>query len=245
MRRSALVAVSTVGVVALAYGYFRLPSPRWDHSIEASVLYTFPGAMHIDFNYIPDVQVRGDGRIVWVERRPEGGRRVLEGRLTEAELLLTVQRAIEGRAFDPLGTPSPAPGGCPYSGVDNELVIRLLRAAAVERIRSSSPAICSLVLFLAFGARTGGAPYQPELGLLYPIPVEETGLPITSGARAAWPAELLLVNLHSAYEQRGSYEIEGLALEWAWDFVNQNPEPIVSFEGTDYWLGVQVPDLLP
>jgi hypothetical protein len=163
--------------------------------------------MHIDFNYIPDVQVRGDGRIVWVERRPGGGRRVLQRRLTEEELLLTFQRAIEARAFDPLGTASPAPGGCPYSGADNEIVFRLLRAAAVEEIRSSSRAICGLALFLASGAGAAGSPYEPQLGLLYPIPVEETGLPIASTAWTAWPEDLLLLDLRAAYEQRGSYEM--------------------------------------
>jgi hypothetical protein len=200
--------------------------------------------MHIDFNYIPDVQVRGNGRIVWVERAPEGGRRVLEGRLTEEELLLVIQRAIEARAFDPLGSPS-ATGRCPYSGVDNELVIRLLHAAAVERIRTSAQAICSLVLYLASGAGAVGSPYEPERGLLYPIPFEDTGLPIVAGARTAWPADSLHVDLRSAHEQRGSYEIEGPALEWAWDFVNDHAEPVVSFQGMDWWLGVRVPDLFP
>lgn len=59
------------------YFYFPpKPEPIWDTSSEARIIVV--GYMgEIDSNYIHDVQVWGDGHIIWVEHELGGGRRVL------------------------------------------------------------------------------------------------------------------------------------------------------------------------
>jgi hypothetical protein len=92
---------------------------EWDHDPGALIVEvgTFGGPFPLpgDSNYLPDVQVWGDGRIVQTERRDDGSRVTWEGYLPEETLTNLLQFILEEGFFDWRDhyQPHDPPGGLP------------------------------------------------------------------------------------------------------------------------------------
>ena len=245
MRRISVLLTVILISVYLGSRFLTSPQPSWDHSPETRIIYTAPGAMHIDFNYIPDVQIWGNGTIIWVERIPNQGRRVLQGQLSEAQLADIVQTAIEAGFFNPLKKSRNTGRACAYSGVDNELNIQLKSTQGRQMFRISNDAFCILAQFLSAGADVDGELYSPTIGILYPIPLDMTDFPGDTIADQEWSPAELTFDFEEAYDAQGRFVIKGTAVKMVWDFVNQSPSPVVAYQGDLYWIGLQIPELAP
>lgn len=173
----------------------------------------------------------GDGRIVWVSH--EGARRrVLEGRLTTDQMKALLQRILEARFFgwkDEYYTL----GGNSYPPM--YLSVSLIgRSKEVSEHGGAPDAYYELVRFLTSGAGAAGDDYAPKRGYL-------TAAPEPAEADAPqWPDAAAGITLDQVGD--GRY-IEGEALSFAWQMVNENPRaPVyVRSKGQVYSIMVQIP----
>lgn len=190
-------------------------------------------------NYIPDVQVWGDGRIVWVERDDGGRRRVLEGRLAEADLAAALQRVVDAGFF-----------GWQDRYADNRIADAAEQCLAVtlegrskrvcEYFAGAPDAFHALYDFLAAGAGAAGVDYLPETGYLISYPLDTQGRPVAE-ADLVWPAESAGLALAEVVD--GAW-VEGEALRLAWQAVNANLAGPFVQEGENYYeISLQIPGL--
>ncbi len=159
LTRTLVIIFAIIATLALIciYIIYRPPVNDWDHSPEALVIYTEPGAMHVDYSYIPDYQIWGNGDIIWVEYSETGQRNIFTGKLTEQELESIVEKFINTRIFDPSYTRNLEDNSCARMGIDNNLHIKLIRDHAIEEwLLRSSPQICELDEFLSTGGGVVG-----------------------------------------------------------------------------------------
>ncbi|MDY7075890.1 MAG: hypothetical protein SXV54_03095 [Chloroflexota bacterium] len=184
--------------------------------------------------YIPKVQVWGDGRIIWVQR--EGARRrVLEGHLTTDQMKALLQRILEAGFFDwkdeyyTLGGNSYPPMHLSVS-----LIGRSFANVEVSEHGGAPDAYYELVGFLTSGAGAAGDDYAPERGYL--TAAQEP----TEADVPQWPDAAAGIALDQARD--GRY-VEGEALSFAWQMVNENPRaPVyVRSKGQVYSIVVQIP----
>jgi len=211
---------------------------KWDHDPSAVVVkYYSPsttaglaGAYNNKY-YIPEVQLWGDGRIVWVVR--EQGRRVLEGQLTREQMAELLQQIVDAGFFG-WEEQYYIPGG--HSFPFMYLQVNLAgRSKEIKEHGGAPEAYYQLEEWLLQGARAEGHDYVPSRGYL-------TVEPWSEGAEAPeWPAEVAVTPDQIG---EGRY-VEGQLLDWAWELVNRNPTaPVyVTFEGRLYSIMVQVPGL--
>jgi hypothetical protein len=243
VRRFLLVSFFITILALVPYLYLIDPGPTWDHSSEKVIIHTSPGAMHIDYNYIPDLQIWGNGRIVWVEHREDGSRVVKEGFLSEEELKSILIEAIDTGIFKPFRHFLRKQGQCQYPGMDNEFRINLTRERAVEPIRIAEHQLCQFVFSLSEGAGIDGTLFQPNLGWLHVLPIEKTDMSVNTNAVDSWPDSTFPFDLQMAYEEGGLVEISGKVLELSWSIVNSSRFPVVLSRGSKYWIAVRVPEL--
>ena len=223
----------------LLYKLFAAPQPKWDTSAESRIAYTSPGLMEIDFGYIPDVQIWGDGTIVWVDDLPNSNRHVYKGELSKLQIHDILQSLIDSGMFNIIGVTQEKDQSCTYLGEDNELHIELIRARRRVLIRNNNEQVCSIVNYLASGADLEGQFFEPKTGIIYPILLEVSNAqPVEE-----WHLSTLPFDFDAAIQARGQFEIEGIALELVWEFVNQHPDPIVTYQGNIYRIGLLIPEL--
>jgi hypothetical protein len=183
---------------------------RWDPSPTALVIrYYSPhttaglaGAYDRRY-YIPEVQVWGDGRILWVSQ--EGARRrVLEGRLTPEQMRALLRRTLDAGFFgweDEYHTL----GGNSYPRM--VLSVSLVgRSKEVTEHGGAPDAFYELVELLTGGAGAAGNDYVPVRGYL-------TAVPEPVGAHAPqWPDASAGVTLDQVGDGR-TIEGEALAIQ--------------------------------
>ena len=211
---------------------------RWDTNPTASIIrhyspYTTAGlAGAYDHNYyIPEVQVWGDGRIIWVVR--EGGaRRVLEGRLTTEQMKALLQRIVDAGFFDWKSKYYTLGGN---SAPTMHLAISLSgQFKEVSEHGGAPDAYYELRQFLTSGAGCASNDYVPTQGYLTAAPG-----PVEASA-AQWPDATAGITLDQIGD--GLY-VEGEALAFAWQAVNKNPRAPVYAEsnGRVYTIMIQIP----
>ena len=182
--------------------------------------------------YVPEVQIWGDGRIIWVEREDQS-RRVLEGRLTEAETKALLTRIVEAGFFEWEESYQTLGGNSlPWM----HLQINLSDRSKEIREHGGAPdAYYDLEAHLLDGAGADGRAFVPACGYL------TARLFSSSDVGPQWPsgAEVTPDRIGE-----GRY-VEGRLLEFAWDLVNQKPlNPIyASYGGRTYVIMVQIPDV--
>ncbi len=235
--RPALMAL----LAALACNTLLPPRPelKWDTSPDAVIIETYVtgGWMPINYqtNAIPDARVWGDGRILWVEWSG-GGRRVLEGRLSEAEMRALLQKISEAGFFgwDDFYQPRERV----YDAATTTLTVNLLNTRkSVSEYFSGAPAkFHELTAYLSAGAGASGADFTPARAYLTALPVGN----LNSKADYVWPDERAGFTLAEA--TKGRY-IEGEALKFAWQVVNQSLNAVVESGGRRYQLLLQVPGI--
>ena len=183
-----------------------------------------------DRYYVPEVQIWGDGRIIWVTQ--EGaGRRILEGRLSEEEMEALLQQIVEAGFFtwkDEYYTQ----GG--HSMPPMHLMVNMAdRSKEMSEHGGAPDAYYELEKLLRSGAGVEGHEYVPTRGYL----TVET-LSVDLGG-PAWP-DGASVTPEDVGE--GRY-VGGETLAFAWELINRNPTAptYVTYEGQAYRIMVQVP----
>jgi hypothetical protein len=179
--------------------------------------------------YIPEVQLWGDGRIIWVVR--EGaGRRVMAGRLTTEQMETLLGRIVAAGFFE-WEEAYYTPGG--HSFPPMHLLVNLAdRSKEISEHGGAPEAYYELEEVLLSGAGAEGHDYEPMQGYLTvsPGPAEVAG--------PAWP-DWAAVTPDQVAE---GTTVAGETLAYVWDLVNRNPTaPVyVSHEGKTYQIMVQI-----
>ncbi|MDX1436384.1 MAG: hypothetical protein R3335_06220 [Anaerolineales bacterium] len=194
-------------------------------------------------NYIPDAQVWGDGRVVWVEQSDDGSRRVLEGHIDLGELELLLNRIKDAGFFEwdeYYSNPQVA------DFADKCINVNLLEGekSVCEYYEGAPAAFHELYALLSEGAGApDGEDYAPESGFLTVIPLGSDVPTESVDAMLNWDAPGLGISL-SVVEDEGGAWVSGTTLEAAWQVVNQRPwNPLVQEGDSFYMLGLQVPNL--
>jgi len=189
-------------------------------------------------NYIPDVQIWGDGRMIWTQTGSANNqRRVLEAYLTPDEMTQLLQRAVNDGFF------GWQDNYADYSVTDMSsqcLAIELssVRKSVCEYYQGAPKAFHTLYAYLAGGAGMSGADFVPTRGYLTAYSQNYGGQPPTT-VNFHWPADSLGFSLSEA--TNGKW-IEGEALAFAWRVVNENSWGEAIQEDEDYYqITVQIP----
>lgn len=210
----------------------------WDRTPEGRMISFDPGTSEIDYSYIPDFQVWGDGRIIWVERAEDWSRRVLEGHLSEAQLNDLRNRLSGAGFFNPLQVD----GQYPMNGY---LRLKLGNGASVNKaVGSQNTSVFDLANHLRKGAGVTGTDYVPVRGKFYVfLATDVKDLDLKKAKpQYEWPDQEFEYTLDSVYKNGGTSEITGDELAFAWTVIN-SPAPLIVSNGVLYWIAIVVPGI--
>jgi hypothetical protein len=228
--------------------YFFLPptlKAEWDMSPDKRIIKVwFRG--EVDYNHIPNVQLWGDGHIVWVKYNASSKRQVLEGYLSKEEMIELINKLIEVGFFEGYSRFNyfnlNVPGG-------NILEVTLLNINHQVTIDPSTDYnnqdVLDLVYFLRNGAGVAGTEFVPKSGILHAFPIEEIDdYPDDAKADYEWLDENFGYSLEAVYGNKphNGRKITGEELEFAWEIVN-SPKPLVKSEGKVYWIAIVIPKI--
>ena len=175
-------------------------------------------------NYIPEAQIWGDGRIVWVVQEDTGSRSVFQAQLTPEEISSLLEQ-IAGAGF--FGWEARYGDFTVSDLADQCLQVNLESGstAVCEYYKGAPQAFHELYDFITSGAGKRGGIYTPETGYL------------TDGRG--------LVSVLPGLDEVGDgVWIKGPALELAWQAVNARPWlPMVKSGDRLYEIGLQIPGL--
>ena len=219
------------------------PAVAWDPDPAAIVVRaTFCCGMvpmAVAQNYIPDVTVWGDGRIVWIDSDNAGARRVLSATLTPDQLTALLQQFVDAGFF---GWDTNYGDYSITDGASQCLQVTLASTGhSVCEYYSGAPAkFHDLYTTASSGAGATGVEFVPEQAYVTAYP-QSFSTPPTPDQYLVWPAESLGLSLAN---NAGGQWVTGDAAEFAWRVVNRSQwQPIVR-EGDDYYeLTVLVADL--
>ena len=182
----------------------------------------------VDYNYIPDVQIWGDGYIVWVEHLSDGSRKVFEGYLSQQEMTTLVQKLI-GLDFFKRSRKSKD-----YAGT--YITVSLIDAFHSEWLDPDNKQLYDIAIYLQSGAETTGKELIPTVGTLFVIPIEND----TTKANYYWPDDKFGYSLDTLIDKSDGKEISGDELKFAWEVIN-SPLSIIESNGKVYWVAVVLP----
>ncbi len=185
-----------------------------------------------DRYYVPEVQLWGDGRIVWVVE--EGaGRRIMGGRLATAELEALLERIVEVGFFE-WEDACYTPGG--HSMPPMHLQVNLAgRSKEMSEHGGAPDAYYELEEWLRSGAGAEGHEYVPTRGFL-------TVDPLSVDLEAPrWPED---ASVTPDQVGEGRY-VAGRTLAFAWELLSRNPTApaYATYQGQTYRLMVQISGL--
>lgn len=215
------------------------PDLAWDESPEVAVIkaYSVGGyEIHTYYyeNYIPEVRMLGDGRIIWVEHHGSR-RRVLEGQLTHTEMLSILKRFYTAGFFDWKYYYHPEGVSDSFHANTRTLEVNLLSSSkSVSDLFESAPAdYNSLWEFVTSGTGVEGVPYQPTTGYLQAKLFEES----YSGPAFVWPDEEAGFSL--ANVMSGRY-VDGVALAHAWQILSEDQVALVISNNKVYNIALRI-----
>lgn len=240
MRRPLWLPLTAVTLALLACNTLMPPRPpvAWDNSPDAVVIHNdTSGGMLYDPNGIPDAQIWGDGRLIWVAGDPNGngGRKVFTGTLTQAQMTTLLQKFVDAGFFgfrdyyEPNAQVYDAPSTC-------------LSVALTSQTKN----VCDLMgnapdkfyeLEQALTENVSASEYIPTQGYLTAEPTNA----VPNVALVVWPAETLGLSLADA---SGGVWVEGKTLELAWRTVNASPyNALIEEDGTYYNITLLIPGI--
>jgi hypothetical protein len=178
--------------------------------------------------YIPEAQVWGDGRILWVQWQGNV-RKVLEGHLTPEQMTTLLQQIVDAGFFD---WPESSGAAAPYQYLSLNLIGQAREVTASD---GAPPAFYTVVHVLESGAEVAGVEYSPAHGYLTAWPV-----PAAASAEFVWPSESVGFDLEAA---TNGLIVEGEALAFAWQAFNQHPRTPVYVQSGEqiYTILVEIP----
>lgn len=230
------IAASVIIITGLYYFYswFYLwsPTPEWDKSPQKRVFTIGEMWTEVDYNYIPDVQIWGDGYMVWVEHLADGNRKVFEGYLSQQEMTSLVQKLI-GLDFFKRNRKSKD-----YAGTF--ITVSLIGASRSEWLDPDNKQLYDFAIYLQRGAGTNGKELIPTMGTFFAIPIEKTWLPATTKATYHWSDDKFGYSLDTLIDKSDGKEISGEELKFAWEVVN-SPLSTIESKGKVYWVAVVLP----
>ncbi len=229
-----------LGTSACATLFPPRPAITWDTDPEALIVSaTYCCGFVLSYeveNYIPDAQIWGDGRIIWVE---EGGdqRKVFEGALTQGQMA-DFLRFIETEGF--FGWEDLYAN---YNITDHahqclEIVLLEESKRVCEYIEGAPRAFHYLYNRIAKGAGATGTAFIPDSGYLisYLFPRLYAKRYFND---QIWEADKMGFSLEEAVH---GLWIEGEVLETAWEIVNINIWRNLIQDGEDYYeIAIQIP----
>ncbi|MBI1730194.1 hypothetical protein HY229_05300 [Candidatus Acetothermia bacterium] len=190
----------------------------------------------VPLNYIPDAQIWGDGRYIWVENRESGQRIVHQSQLTQAQLQETLQSFVKAGYFQwkdeyADNTISDMPWQC--------LHVKLIakEKSVCEYYRGAPEAFHALYNQIWSGMGKVSTDFAPAQGFLTSFPISSPDPP-NGTTTLNWPSRAK-TRLRDAMQ--GAW-VEGDALQFAWKVVNNSPwGSFIEEYGMYYQLALQIP----
>jgi hypothetical protein len=244
MKRVLGVTIGLVALAMLAGALYLFIPPKveaeWDTSPDTRVIVVgYLG--EVDYNYIPDAQVWGDGHIIWVEHDTHDNRQVLEGYLSKGEMTKLINQLIDAGFFRGCRRFNwRFPGFGEYVGVSLSNVHHQVVIDPISEYDNKQ--VLELVDLLKSGAGAKGTAFVPTAGTLLAYPLETTDFPQDAEASYQWPDDEFGYGLEEVYTNKPHNErrITGEELKFAWRIVN-SPAPLVQSRGGVYWIAVVIP----
>lgn len=186
-------------------------------------------------NYIPEVRIFGDGRIVWMEWQ-DARRTVLVDHLTKDQMRAVLEEFSSAGFFGWENFYEPE--GMIYDAPTSTLHVNLLSVnKSVSEYVEGAPAKYDVLWArVANGAGATGTPFVPENGYLLATPINSTGMVITH----SWPDEATGLTLSEV--TAGRY-VQGEALASAWRIINENQYAVIESDGALYFIVIQIPGI--
>jgi len=208
------------------------PKAEWDSSPDNVVISFEPGIGEIDYGYIPDFRIWGDGHIVWVEHDSDYTRMVFEGYLSQYSLKELIGKFVDAGFFNWFKY-----GGSSVSSIR----IKLLNHDQLN-VLVANKELLELVDYLKSGAGVSGKEFVPTVGHLYVFPFTETeytNLNVTPYLWAVDRFEYVLEDFDKNYPT--GKEITGDELDLVWQIVNRSS--VIESNGKRYWIALEIPKI--
>jgi hypothetical protein len=243
--RKLVVPVIILALTSVCAYTFFLYSPQlvWDKSPQTLVVHTEVGVRHIDYRYIPDFRLWGDGRVIWVKHFPDGERKVFEGFLSENDIFNILEKLKDAGFFKTrfpfVRKENP---DCGYQGFEDAYMhIHLIRNTYIENAWTNDRKICDAINNLVTATEIVGHEYIPTEGKLYFVPIEKTDIPQDTQEVYVWSdADFPFRPEAIAASDKSGMVITGQALRLAWDIANRSSQPVVVSNGKKFWMAVTI-----
>ena len=248
--RKMLIPAFILTLVGVCIYYFFLFSPEltWDPSPKTLVVYTSFDVRHIDYSYIPDFRLWGDGHVIWVKYFADGKRKVFEGNLSEKEMVHILEKLKDAgflKPHAPFERDREEDPYCRYQGgQDGIFYVDLLHHSYWEKVWTKDKKVCDVINDLVTGTELVGREYIPTEGKLYVVPIEKTGYPLDTKAVYQWSdADFSFRPEIIVSSDQSGMVIRGQEIQHAWDIVNRSSVPIVVSNGKKFWMAVSVKEI--
>ncbi len=208
------------------------PKAEWGTSSDNVVISFEPGIEEIDYGYIPDFRVWGDGHIIWVEYDSNHTRTVFEGYLSQDNLKKLIGKFVDAGFFDWFEY-----GGSSISSIR----IQLLNRNQLN-VLDANKEISELVDYLKSGAGVSRKEFIPTVGYLYVFPITETeyaNLNVTPYPWSVDKFEYALEGFDKNYPT--GIEVTGNELDFVWKIVNRFS--VIEANGKRYWIALEIPKI--
>jgi hypothetical protein len=221
------------------------PEVVWNHDPETLIVsgtfccgFTTP---LVPLNYIPDFQIWGDGRYIWVEYSSDNtSRKVLQGQLTEEQFTSLLEKAVDAGFF---GWEDRYANNTVSDMADKCITIHLksMSQSVCEYYEGAPEAFHTMYDNFARGSGIAGTDFIPKRGYLTAFAYPKDVLRPISENDILWPAEKFFP-LDTAVG-KGVW-VEGDAILLAWQAINADPWTGSVREGEAFYsLALQIPGL--
>lgn len=205
------------------------PKIEWNTSAENVVIsYQYFG--EIDYGYIPDFRVWGDGYIVWVEK-DDFSRNVYEGYLSQTELHKLLEQFVDAGFYNW------------FNDTDFSIYVGInLLTGYKQKSIDANEKISQLVNYLLSGAGVEAKEFIPTIGYFYVFPIEKTAYFNYEVIPYQWPQEKFKVNFNFFEDTfPNGKAITGHELAYVWKIVNNSP--FIESNGKIYWIALTIPKI--
>ena len=195
----------------------------------------------VPINYIPDAQIWGDGRIIWVTYGEGGARRVLQDQLSLEQLETLLQKFVNDGFF---GWQDRYANIIVSDLADKCVTVNLetVSKSVCEYYEGAPQAFHNLYDYLASGVGLEGKDYVPKTGYVVAYPLDDNAETFPGQITLNWSTNTLGLSLTEAVEE--GVWVDGETLAIAWQTVNAKPWGMIVQEGDAYYeISFQIPGI--